>query len=859
MKPLRLEFCGINSFSERAEIDFTKLARYGIFGIFGDTGSGKSTILDSIHFAIYGEISHIPRGSMQDVINYKSASAYVCFEFEIVYEGERRVFRVERELKRKSGANHTVKVYERRDGALFTLAESVSEAKELLKKIIGLEQSEFEKCIALPQGEFAQFVKTGGSNRLKLIANLFDLQAYGEQLAAKNKAHLDEWKEKRSSIEGCLSAYTEITPEGNAQLKEEIEADSQREQSLKAELGLAREEEKRISAIAQKRAEYDLFLKEFARLQNGLSEQEQLRGELEKLERAEEYLSAEKKRERAQTDYALAVQTQQRAEENLAQAEKKEEESRSKLASYREHDLTEELTARYVLAQSLGQLREQIDGKTKELVRVRRAYREELELYPAFSYEDERNALEEEKQSLGEGDLLDFAVERGKESLFREEYGQFAKELTALTERHPEITGDTAELIARYTALSSGNRESFERLKADYEAREKRRKQIEKSLLDLEKKNGEYRRHQERLSNLQTQGKALHDEVETLSKNVPEDAISPERAKAELDAYRAEVNGAQRAYDDAVARGKELTAVCAEARAAVAAAQAELVLQTESVDRVKVGFKSLDEAKTLLSRYGNAAQARKSVEDFFAEYQAAIARKGEYEKEDFSEGGEENLLAVREKLRALDGEYQALSQSLAVKKSELARKKDMLVQKKALQEDLERAIERYNVYEQIRKLVSANKFVEFLAEEYLQNIALGASGRLLSLTDGRYFLKYEEGNFSVGDNFNGGMARGTHTLSGGETFLVSLSLALALSAEICAKSLRPIEFFFLDEGFGTLDEKLVDTVMDSLERLKNENFSVGIISHVEELKHRIESKLLIEKASEVHGSQIHAT
>ena len=75
-------------------------------------------------------------------------------------------------------------------------------------------------------------------------------------------------------------------------------------------------------------------------------------------------------------------------------------------------------------------------------------------------------------------------------------------------------------------------------------------------------------------------------------------------------------------------------------------------------------------------------------------------------------------------------------------------------------------------------------------------------------------------------------------------------------AEICRKSLRPIEFFFLDEGFGTLDEHLVDVVMDSLEKLKSEHFSIGIISHVEELKHRIDRKLLVKKATERRGSQI---
>ena len=145
--------------------------------------------------------------------------------------------------------------------------------------------------------------------------------------------------------------------------------------------------------------------------------------------------------------------------------------------------------------------------------------------------------------------------------------------------------------------------------------------------------------------------------------------------------------------------------------------------------------------------------------------------------------------------------------------------------------------------------------MEFIAEEYLTAVSYNASGRLLSLTNGQYFLKYD-GGFYVGDNLHGGALRGVNTLSGGETFLVSLSLALSLSQEIGARYLRSSEFFFLDEGFGTLDSKLVDTVMDSLEKLRNENFSIGIISHVEELKHRINRKLTVKKATEKHGSQI---
>ena len=145
--------------------------------------------------------------------------------------------------------------------------------------------------------------------------------------------------------------------------------------------------------------------------------------------------------------------------------------------------------------------------------------------------------------------------------------------------------------------------------------------------------------------------------------------------------------------------------------------------------------------------------------------------------------------------------------------------------------------------------------MEFVAGEYLTDISDAATETLLKLTNGRYFIRYNQG-FYVGDNFNSGELRSVNTLSGGETFLVSLSLALALSAAIYAKSLKPIEFFFLDEGFGTLDEKLVDTVMDSLEKLKNTHFSIGLISHVEELKHRIENKIIVTSATEGGSSKI---
>ena len=86
------------------------------------------------------------------------------------------------------------------------------------------------------------------------------------------------------------------------------------------------------------------------------------------------------------------------------------------------------------------------------------------------------------------------------------------------------------------------------------------------------------------------------------------------------------------------------------------------------------------------------------------------------------------------------------------------------------------------------------------------------------------------------------------TLSGGETFVTSLSLALSLSAHIQLRGQHPLEFFFLDEGFGTLDPELLDVVMSSLERLRLERMAIGLISHVPELRERVPRRLVVEPA-----------
>jgi len=156
---------------------------------------------------------------------------------------------------------------------------------------------------------------------------------------------------------------------------------------------------------------------------------------------------------------------------------------------------------------------------------------------------------------------------------------------------------------------------------------------------------------------------------------------------------------------------------------------------------------------------------------------------------------------------------------------------------------------RQGLLKSLQTVFKGNAFVEFIAQEQLTNVSLDASERLKQLTNQRYALEVDaEGGFIMRDDANGGVRRPVSSLSGGETFLTALALALALSTQIQLRGESPLEFFFLDEGFGTLDANLLETVMNILEKLHLQNLTIGIISHVPELKNRLARRLVITPA-----------
>lgn len=209
MRPIRLKIKGLNSFIDEQEIDFNKLTERGLFGIFGPTGSGKSTILDGITLALYGDL---PRKST-NYINMNCNSLNVSFEFSIS-DGKTKTYRVEREFKtdKKTGRPKSgkCKVLDITQINPTILAESVKEVTRTCENIIGLGMNDFTKTVVLPQGSFSEFLKISGKDRREMLERLFNLQEYGENLEKKLSAKSKVIEKKLDIIKGKLSSYEDI-------------------------------------------------------------------------------------------------------------------------------------------------------------------------------------------------------------------------------------------------------------------------------------------------------------------------------------------------------------------------------------------------------------------------------------------------------------------------------------------------------------------------------------------------------------------------------------------------------------------------------------------------------------------------
>lgn len=259
----------------------------------------------------------------------------------------------------------------------------------------------------------------------------------------------------------------------------------------------------------------------------------------------------------------------------------------------------------------------------------------------------------------------------------------------------------------------------------------------------------------------------------------------------------------------------------------------------------------------ILTKNLDVTSLNKKIQDFNVDYSvlnSSIAnleiklKDLSFKEEDFTDTETKYEVAnrnVEDKKTAVNQKEYELNRQ----KGELEKMKEHLEKKKALETRSENLSKMLNLFK-------GAGFVEYVSSIYLGNLCDNANERFHKMTRNQLSLRVNESNdFEIVDYLNDGRSRSVKTLSGGQSFQVSLSLALALAESVQSHAKAERNFFFIDEGFGTQDQESVNIVFETLMNLQKENRIVGIISHVEELKEKIPISLSVTKDAE-RGSLI---
>ena len=265
----------------------------------------------------------------------------------------------------------------------------------------------------------------------------------------------------------------------------------------------------------------------------------------------------------------------------------------------------------------------------------------------------------------------------------------------------------------------------------------------------------------------------------------------------------------------------------------------------------------IEDVNLILNQHLNISEEQKEINNFKVKYETAKQIINDLELKLDGLIFDENAFEETEiKFKNSEILKNEASEKVALIKANIDRLTKEFEAKKELLEEQAALQKRADNLKTMKSLFDSAGFVQYVSSIYLQQLCENANVRFHRMTRNQLSLQINENNdFEIVDYLNEGRTRSVKTLSGGQGFQVSLSLALALAESVQANVKAEKNFFFIDEGFGTQDTEAVNIVFETLMNLQKENRIVGIISHVDELKDRIPVALSIVK-DEVKGSLI---
>lgn len=872
MRLHRLEITGIGPYAGTETIDFDRLGEAGVHLLTGPTGAGKTTVLDAIAFALFGEVPRTSKGA-ELVSAHRDLATTPGVTLETTIGGAHlRVTRSPAHLRPsargKGTANQgqSVRVEREENGEWRLLTDSWREGNADLEERVGMNADQFSQVVMLPQGEFARFLRADVRARQQLLERLFpgsDLTYVERWLRQRAREDEARRREKQAEIEQCFHRIEpvlgQLEPDGDGeppQVPALAEAGPAVEWMTGIQDRLDRErteaEAARASALAEsERADRELNeLKRRVDLVRRRKAADAERGELEARSAWRDEIGAEIERaERAAKAMAI-IRRAERDEREAQAAAATRDEVRAKLERDPGVDSVDQ-----------APLREMLPAVRAEATTIRNFERDDLPRRRSLTGQVATSEAKLAELSNGPVAKAEVGLDRAREALveargahlrIRESRTRsMAAELAAaLVPGEPcSVCGSTEHPAPADPGTLEFGREDEERAER---AVEERRGAEEGARKALERIREDAARRRAELESGLRQARQELERLERRERDLAGTAPSVTARREELEGRSALIERflecGQRAEE------RHLTATAARRDAERTAGEngfgsldevTAAALDDAALDGLKQRAQEHDEqlARVRGRLEGELAGVDPTEEIDLAPTtrRAEAARRERDEKTGLAANAAGRANVFREETRPVPGLFAELS---------------------PLREEAARSAElsRLTNGENGRRM----KLSIYVLAARLKQVIQAANHHLVRMSNQRYELAYS------GDLEDHGAASGlgievfdaytsesrpTSSLSGGESFYASLALALGL-AEVVQREAggRKLETLFIDEGFGTLDGKTLDQVMDVIDSLREGGRSVGLVSHVEELRNRIPAQIRVSAAR--NGSTI---
>ena len=811
MRPLRLELQGFSAYRSETTIDF---GDHDLIVFTGPTGAGKSSIIDGIVFALYGSVARYDNEKLvAPIINALSAEARVRFDFSV---GETTYTAVRIVRRTANGASTKEARLECGDEVLASTAQELTAEVE---RILGLSFTQFTKTVVLPQGDFARFLTERPRTRQLLLRQLLGLDVF----TAVGKAA----RRRSRTIAAEITTYERVLSDGVPVTKTQIN-------KMQAQLDALDAAQEKISVLGEERDAATGALTDAAGLLDELDVKLEALGGLQMPPEAKTYGSAVTKAEAA-----LVA-----AEKSLEKAAAKHDAAVAKRAEY----LAEaEIDAGFALYGELAAL----DDEIATLADTSDAAQAHLDAALA-SAEAAAVTLTDAEQAetvartragaagiaatLHEGDECPVCLQLIDELPSHASGDAGHTDTEHADAEHVAMAQLTEAEEARHVAAEAAHKATEAVTIATQAAAEfgARLDASNKARAGLVAKLDGFPTERQ-LTTQQTRAHAADEKLDAAA-----DALA--QATADVDAAAA-------ALEDAAASGTVLKRQFTEARDAVSALRPPAP-----------GEDSLKDDWAALVAWGKQQATALNTERKALAKDVAAAEKAVAAAEKRLVGVGSSFLAPGATIGP-DQAPKVVANAHADARVALANSQDRLVRQNTQSEQLVTLQQDRKLADELGKHLASGMFERWIMTDVMHDLAERASTHLLTLSGGSFSLITNGSDFQVRDHRNADELRNARTLSGGETFLTSLSLSLALAesiTELASATTPPLESMFLDEGFGTLDPETLDTVTAAIEELGASGRMIGVVTHIGELAERLPTRFDVQRGPQGATVQLHS-